>query len=113
MRRTAILGVLCTLAMLALASNAPALNTSRAMSSGSGPNIRALALSGNRVALRPLAASTDTCVGADDPNAPVADQEAAMECMVNFARQGAGLPKLVDSRKLDGSADNKAVDICL
>jgi uncharacterized protein YkwD len=111
MRRTAILGILCTLAMLALASNAPALNTSSAMSSGSGPNIRALALSGNRAALRALAAPGDSCIGVDDPNAPIAAQEAAMECMVNFARQEAGLPKLADSRRLDGSADSKAGDI--
>jgi len=109
MRRTVILGILCTLVMLALASNAPALDTSRALSSG--PNIRALALSGNRTALRALAAPGDSCVGVDDPNAPIAAQEAAMECMVNFARQEAGLPKLADSRKLDGSADNKAADI--
>ena len=86
------------LLMLALASNAPALDTSSAMSSGSGPNIRALALSGNRTALRALAAPGDSCVGVDDPNAPIAAQEA-------------GLPKLADSRKLDGSADNKAADI--
>lgn len=109
MRRTVILGILCTVMMLALASNAPALNTSRVLSSG--PNIRALALSGNPTALRALAAPGNSCVGIDDPNAPVADQEAAMECMVNFARQEAGLPKLVDSRKLDGSADNKAADV--
>ena len=109
MRRTVILGILCTLVMLALASNAPALNTSRALSSG--PNIRALALSGNRTALRALAAPGDSCVGVDDPNAPIAAQEVAMECMVNFARQEAGLPKLADSRRLDGSADNKAADI--
>jgi len=111
MRRTVTLGILCMLLMLALASNAPALDTSSAMSSGSGPNIRALALSGNRTALRALAAPGDSCVGVDDPNAPIAAQEAAMECMVNFARQEAGLPKLADSRKLDGSADNKAADI--
>jgi uncharacterized protein YkwD len=109
MRRTVILGILCTLAMLALASNAPALSTSRALSGG--PNIRALALSGNRTALRALAAPGASCVGVDDPNAPIAAQEAAMECMVNFARQEAGLPKLADSRRLDGSADNKAADI--
>ncbi|HEY8779415.1 MAG TPA: CAP domain-containing protein [Solirubrobacterales bacterium] len=109
MRRTVILGILCTLVMLALAGNAPALDTSRALSSG--PNIRALALSGNRTALRALAAPGDSCVGVDDPNAPIAAQEVAMECMVNFARQEAGLPKLADSRRLDGSADNKAADI--
>jgi uncharacterized protein YkwD len=109
MRRTAILGILCMLGMLALASNAPALDTSGILASG--PNVRALALSGNPVALRALAASTDTCAGIDDPNAPVAAQEAAMECMVNFARHEAGLPTLDDSRKLDGSADNKAGDI--
>ena len=111
MRRTAFLGILTTLAMLGLSSNAPALSTSSAMSSGSGPNIRALALSGNRTALRALAAPGDSCLGVDDPNAPIAGQETAMECMVNFARQEAGLPKLADSRRLDGSADNKAADI--
>ncbi len=109
MKRTAILGVFCLLGMLVLASNAPALDTSGVLSTG--PNIRALALSGNRTAIRALAAPTETCADTDDPNAPIAAQEAAMECMVNFARQQAGLRALSDSRKLDGSADDKAADI--
>jgi uncharacterized protein YkwD len=97
------------LLMLALAGNAPALDTSGL--ANTGPSLRALALSGNPAALRALAAPTDSCVGQDDPNAPVVVQEAAMECMVNFARQEAGVPRLLDSRKLDRSSDSKAVDI--
>jgi len=97
------------LVMLALAGSAPALDTSGLAHTGS--SLRALALSGNPAALRALAAPTDSCVGQDDPNAPVVVQEAAMECMVNFARAQAGVRQLVDSRKLDGSSDRKAVDI--
>jgi uncharacterized protein YkwD len=103
------MGVLSVLGMLALASSAPALDTNGIYSSG--PNVRALALAGNPIALRALAAPGDACAGVDDPNAPVPAQETAMECMVNFARTEAGLSKLDDSRKLDASADSKAADI--
>jgi uncharacterized protein YkwD len=97
------------LGVLVLASSAPALDTSAMMASA--PNVRALALAGNPSALRALAAPGDTCTGVDDATAPPAAQEAAMECMVNFARQEAGLPALTDNRKLDSSSDAKASDI--
>jgi uncharacterized protein YkwD len=96
--------------MLALASTAPAVGTPIARVYN-GSVLRTLALAGNHPALQRLAAPATSCVGADDANAPIAVQEAAMECMVNFARQQAGVPRLTDSRKLGGSAANKAGDI--
>jgi uncharacterized protein YkwD len=44
-------------------------------------------------------------------DASVAGQEAAMRCMVNFARQRAGLGTLSNSTRLDRSAAHKARDI--
>lgn len=116
MRRIATLGVLCFSIGLVLASNAPAVGQSgpavgRPDFAHSGPNVRALALDGNPAALRVLAAPTTTCVGTEDQNASIAVQEAGMVCLLNYARQQAGLPSLTDSRKLDGSAANKAADI--
>jgi uncharacterized protein YkwD len=97
------------LAGLALAESAAALSTSAVVQGG--PNVRALALDGNPVALRVLKAPDSTCTGEEDPNAPIAIQEAAMGCLVNYARQQAGLPRVNDFRKLDTSASNKAGDI--
>src|SRR2546423_6482824 len=77
----------------------------------SGHKLRPLALAGNHRALRLLAAPGDTCTGGDEAGAPVPAQEQAMECMVNFARQEAGLPALKDNRKLDNSSGAKAADI--
>jgi uncharacterized protein YkwD len=110
MRRIAILGGLCLLFTLALASNAPAIGAPFAPVYN-GSVLRTMALAGNRTALERLSAPVTNCVGEDDPNAPVAVQEAAMECMVNFAREQAGLPRLSDSRKLNGSSGNKAGDV--
>ena len=99
-----------------LASNAPAFSLQAPKlgtpdSAHAGPNVRSLAMSGERRVLRLLAAPTTDCVGADDPRAASAVQEQAMLCLLNYARQQAGLAKLDDSRKLDGSAANKAADI--
>ena len=109
MRRIAILGGLCLLVSLALAGNAPALSTSPAVKAG--PTARALALAGNSLAPRILKAPAAVCSGADDPSAPVSVQETAMKCLVNYARQQAGLPRLADVRRLNTSALNKAADI--
>jgi uncharacterized protein YkwD len=120
MRRIAILFGFCCLAMLVLAGNAPAVDSKSGQELGvpsspvykdNGSVLRTMALAGNRPALKLLSAPVDTCTGADDLNASVAAQEQAMGCMINFARQQAGMPKLVDSRRLDGSADSKAGDI--
>jgi uncharacterized protein YkwD len=73
--------------------------------------LRSLALAGHRSALRVLAAPVGTCVGADDQSAGISQQEAAMKCLVNYARAEAGLPRLESTRKLDSSAAGKAGDI--
>jgi uncharacterized protein YkwD len=109
MKRIALLGGICLLFVLALAGSAPALGASAV--ARSGPNVRALALDGNAVALRVLKAPDSTCAGQEDPNAPIAIQEAAMACLINYARQQAGLPRLNGLRKLDAAASNKAADI--
>jgi uncharacterized protein YkwD len=75
------------------------------------PRVRALALAGNPTALRVLSAPTTMCVGADDPDANTALQESAMGCLVNYARQQAGVGRINDLAKLDGSAANKGGDI--
>jgi uncharacterized protein YkwD len=119
MRRFALLGALCLSLGLLLASNAsaftlpgPIVGTPDAAHGGDAhASLRARAISGNRGALRLLAAPTTDCVGADDPRASNAVQETAMFCLLNYARQQAGLPKLNDYRKLGGSAANKAADI--
>jgi uncharacterized protein YkwD len=118
MRRITILFGFCCLTLLVLAGNAPAVNSKGGQELGgpaapvySGSVVRVMALAGNRPALKKLSAPDEICSGEDDPNASVAVQEQAMECMLNFARQQAGLPKLTDARRLDGSAGNKAADI--
>jgi uncharacterized protein YkwD len=110
MKRIAFLGGLSLLFLLALASTAPAVGTPTARVYN-GSVLRTVALAGNHSALQRLKAPATSCVGADDANAPIAVQEAAMECMVNFARQQAGVARLTHSRKLDGSAASKGGDI--
>ncbi|MGH2982125.1 MAG: CAP domain-containing protein [Solirubrobacterales bacterium] len=109
MKRFALLGGIGLLFSLALASNAPAVDTP--VAAQSGPNVRALAMAGNRVALRVLRAPDTWCRGADDPDARPRAQERAMRCMVNYAREQAGLRRLNTKRKLNRAADRKAADI--
>jgi uncharacterized protein YkwD len=116
MRRFVLLGALCSSIGLAFASNSPALGQSGPVLGApdvahAGPSIRARALEGNVAVLRVLAAPATSCVGGDDPDASVASQEAAMKCMINFARQQAGLPRLDSTRKLDTTAAGKSADI--
>jgi uncharacterized protein YkwD len=84
MKRIAILAGLCLLISLALAGSASA---------------------------RVLKAPASACYGADDPTAPISVQENAMECLINYARHQAGLPRLSETRKLKVSSLNKAADI--
>ena len=100
---------------LLLASSAPAFmrghGIGAAEAAKAGPQVRERALAGNPAALRVLSAPSTTCVGADDPNASVALQEAAMGCLLNYARQQAGVGRINELGKLDGSATNKGSDI--
>jgi uncharacterized protein YkwD len=57
-----------------------------------------------------LIAPPGTCLD-EGREAPAAGQEAAMRCLVDFARRRAGLHGLSDSSKLDRSASDKAHDI--
>jgi uncharacterized protein YkwD len=99
MRRIGILGGICALASLAMVGTASAL----------GPPARAGVAP--RLNVERMTAPDRLCAGEDDPDASIATQEVAMECMINFARQRAGLARLQGTRKLDGSAGNKAGDI--
>jgi uncharacterized protein YkwD len=99
MTRIGIVGGVCAVVSLAASGSAPAL----------GPPAL------DRAAVRPsvarMTAPPTLCAGENDLSATIKAQEGAMACMVNFARQRAGLPKLRDSGTLDGSAANKGGDI--
>ena len=90
------------------------------------PSASAVGIQGHRVAAVPsptakratapsdggeLIAPASTCPGQEDLAAPVASQEAAMACMVNFARRQVGLGELADSDALARSASDKSRDI--
>jgi uncharacterized protein YkwD len=107
MKRFALLAGLCISLVLLLASSAPALSVHAHGRATVLPRVPGA----DRVSVRVLAAATTDCVGADDPSASIDVQEQAMLCLINSARQQAGVAKLDDYRKLDGSADNKAADI--
>ena len=60
---------------------------------------------------QPLIASAATCPGQANPAAPIAAQERAMRCLVNFARRGRGLPGFKASNVLARAAERKSADI--
>ena len=126
MKRIPLLVGFCMAALLALAGSAPALGSKRVALGNPnehvymgakqhtlfrGSGLRTAALSGSIPALRKLNAPAELCGGADDSGAAIAVQEQAMQCLVNFAREQAGLSTLGDLRRLDGSANSKAADI--
>jgi uncharacterized protein YkwD len=98
MRRIGLLAILALAVGLVFAGSASA-------------NLRSKAMAGKPAALRVLLSPSSNCAGADDPNASVALQESAMSCLIGYARQQAGVSRLGDYTKLDGSADSKAGDI--
>lgn len=61
--------------------------------------------------LQRLIAPTDVCDNQTDPAASVEQQEQAMRCMTNFARDKAGLGNVGDVAELDRSARDKSDDI--
>jgi uncharacterized protein YkwD len=98
MRRFGLLAILALTLGLVLAASASA-------------SLRSNALAGKPAALRVLSAPSASCAGADDPNATIGLQKSAMTCLLNYARSQAGVGRLSEYNKLDGSADNKAGDI--
>jgi uncharacterized protein YkwD len=60
---------------------------------------------------RDLVAPTDVCPGSSDAGASVQNQQTAMFCLVNWARQKVGRPSLQPSRALFRAAIAKARDI--
>jgi uncharacterized protein YkwD len=58
-----------------------------------------------------LIAPVSACPAQEDLGVPVAGQEQAMECMVNFARRQAGLGELASAGALAQSAQDKSLDI--
>jgi uncharacterized protein YkwD len=58
----------------------------------------------------PLIAPPETCAG-EGLTTSVDEREAAMRCLVDFARRHAGLHELADSSDLDRSATDKSADI--
>jgi uncharacterized protein YkwD len=61
--------------------------------------------------LQRLIAPTDVCAGETDQGASVSEQEQAMRCMTNFARERTGLSRVGDAAELDRSAADKSGDI--
>jgi uncharacterized protein YkwD len=118
MRRITLLAAaLSCAAVLAIAGTAPAAGRTKLALSNphprlhKGAKLRRLALHGDRRGLARLNAPVTFCGGDDNPNAGTDVQQAAMKCLVNFARAQAGLPQLSGSGALDSSAGNKAGDI--
>lgn len=58
-----------------------------------------------------LIAPASVCPDQEDLGAPAADQEQAMDCMVNFARRQEGLGELANADALAQSARDKSLDI--
>lgn len=72
------------------------------------PVVIACAGAAPAVATDPLVAPATACLGQDSPEATSVRQEAAMRCLVNWARRAAGLSRLAPSRKLNRSAHMKS-----
>ncbi len=72
---------------------------------------RALSSPASARDLSRLIAPVSACAHQTDLSASAAEQEQAMRCMTNFARQRAGLHRFGDAAKLDRSAEDKASDI--
>jgi uncharacterized protein YkwD len=70
-----------------------------------------LAASAQARDLERLIAPTTVCAGQTDESAGIEEQEQAMHCMTNFARERAGMAPLGDAPDLDRSAADKASDI--
>lgn len=98
MRRFGVLAILAFALGLVFAGSASA-------------SLRSKALAGKAHALRVLSAPSTSCVGADDQDASIGLQESAMSCLINYARAQAGVGRLGEYNKLDGSSGNKAGDI--
>jgi uncharacterized protein YkwD len=65
----------------------------------------------SRPAASPLIAPPAACPNQVGLEAPAETQEQAMRCMIEFARDRAGLNELSDSQQLDLSAREKAADV--
>ena len=118
MKRLPLLFGFCMAMLLAFAGSAPAVGRNLTLGNpdahtrkGSGAHTLYRGQGKAGVADYRRTGSTGSCGGADDASAPAGVQEQAMECLVNTARQSAGLGRLSDLRSLDNSADNKAADI--
>jgi uncharacterized protein YkwD len=70
-----------------------------------------LALAPSAGAQSDVLAPTSACPGQTRPSAPVAVQERAMRCLINYARTHSGGRPLASSGKLGRSANGKARDI--
>jgi uncharacterized protein YkwD len=117
-KRIPLLFGFCLAALLAFAGSAPALGKGLTLGDpdghtrkGSEGHTLYRGPGSSAVPTYRKLASATVCSGADDASAPIAAQEQAMKCLVNAAREGAGLGRLTDLRTLDTSAGNKAGDI--
>jgi uncharacterized protein YkwD len=70
-----------------------------------------LAPAANARDLDQLIAPTSACANQTDSQASLADQEQAMRCMTDYAREQSGMAGLGDAADLDRSAADKSSDI--
>ena len=107
-RRLSLIVAVLSLAGMTAASSAAALGIqSHRVAAAVPPAKRAAATTSGGE----LIASSAACPDQEDLGAPAADQEQTMTCMVNFARNQAGLGELADSGALAQSAHDKSRDI--
>jgi uncharacterized protein YkwD len=109
-RRLLLIGAVLTLAAATAAPSASAVGIQGHRVAAAAPEPtakRASATSDGGELLAP----TSVCPDQEDLGAPVASQEQAMDCMVNFARRQAGLGELANVDALAQSAHDKSLDI--
>lgn len=109
-RRLSLIGAVFALAVATAAPSAAAVGIQghRVVAAAAAPTAKRATATADG---GELIASSAACPGQEDLSAPTADQEQAMECMVNFARRQAGLGELADTEALAQSAHDKSLDI--
>jgi uncharacterized protein YkwD len=102
-RKPLLVAAIFSLACLATAPSAGAVG----LAEGHAVSKPARAAQASSTTIAPLA----SCPGQTDLDAPAEEQEEAMRCMTDYARQHFGLPPLAATDQLDASARGKSDDI--
>jgi uncharacterized protein YkwD len=109
-RRLSLIGAILMLAAMtaALGASARGIQAHRVAAAAPAKTVERAIATGHS---GELIASSTACPSQENLGAPLAGQEEAMACMVNFARNQAGLGELADSGELAQSARDKSRDI--